>query len=86
MRALVGLAAFAAGVSISPTMAAVAKIVEAALARLLYRKPMLALVGGPAGALRDIYLEALLLTLLAVLPATLLMTWTASSPPPPCHI
>jgi O-antigen/teichoic acid export membrane protein len=83
VRALFGYAAFAAGAMVSLTLAAAAKVLEAVFAFLLYRKPMIELVGGPAGALRGIYLEALLVTLVAVLPAFLVMTWFGWSPDTP---
>jgi hypothetical protein len=51
---------------------------------LLYRKPMIDLVGGTPSGLRGVYLEGLLITLAAVAPALLLMLssgWSPSTPP-----
>jgi hypothetical protein len=83
LRAIFGYAAFTAATTVSLTLAAAAKVAEAVIAFLLYRKPMTELVGGPSGALRDIYLEALLATSAAVAPAGLLMTWFDNSPATP---
>jgi O-antigen/teichoic acid export membrane protein len=82
-RALFGYTAFAAGAMISLTVAAAARVAEAAFAFLLYRKPMVELVGGASGELRRTYLEALVVTLVAVLPAFLLMAWSDWSPATP---
>jgi O-antigen/teichoic acid export membrane protein len=87
VRAVFGYAVFAAGAMVSLTLAAAAKVTEAVFAFLLYRRPMVELVGGPSGALRRIYLEALLVTLAAVLPAFLLMVWSGWAPAtPPTHL
>jgi hypothetical protein len=75
IRALVGFLFFCGGSAISLTLAAGAKMAEASIAFLLYRKPMIELVGGPAGALRRIYFEVLMLTAIAVLPTFVLMMW-----------
>nr|WP_314445850.1 hypothetical protein [uncultured Sphingomonas sp.] len=68
---------------VSLTIAAAAKVTEAVFAFLLYRKPMDELVGGPAGALRRIYLEGLLVTAAAVAPAAILMIWSDWAPTTP---
>lgn len=83
VRAVLGFAAFAAAASVSLVLAAAAKVAEAVLAFLLYRKPMNELVGGRPGELRRIYVEALFLTGGAVLPALLLMAWFDWSPATP---
>ena len=83
VRAAFGYSAFAAGAMVSLTLAAAAKMAEAVFAFLLYRKPMLELIGAPEGDLRRVYLEGLLLTLAAVLPALLLMAWWDWSPVTP---
>jgi O-antigen/teichoic acid export membrane protein len=83
IRAVIGYAAFAAGAMISLTLAAGSKVVEAVFAFLLYRKPMAELVGGPPGALRRTYFEALLVTSVGVLPSFLLMIWSGWSPATP---
>ncbi|UUR06966.1 oligosaccharide flippase family protein [Sphingomonas glaciei] len=82
-RAIFGYTAFAAGATLSLTLAAVAKVAEALFAYFLYRRPMIEMVGGPPGALRRIYLEALLITSVAVLPAFVLMVWFGFSPATP---
>ncbi len=83
IRALVGFLLFCGGSAISLTLAAAAKVAEAVFAFLLYRKPMIELVGGPDGALRQIYVEAVMVATAAVLPALLLMIWSAWSPATP---
>ncbi|WP_426266460.1 oligosaccharide flippase family protein [Sphingomonas sp. LHG3443-2] len=83
LRAIFGYAAFAAATTVSLTLAAAAKVAEAVFAFLLYRKPMTELVGGPSGALRSVYFEALLMTVAAVLPAGLLMAWFNNAPETP---
>jgi O-antigen/teichoic acid export membrane protein len=83
IRALLGFLLFCGGSAISLTLAAAAKVAEAVLAFLLYRKPMIELVGGPDGALRGIYLEAITVAIAAVLPAILLMMWSGWSPSTP---
>ena len=83
VRAVFGFSVFAAGAMVSLTLAAAAKVAEALFAAMLYRKPMIELVGGPAGALRRLYVEALLVTVVAVLPAFLLMLWSDWSPATP---
>lgn len=83
VRAAVGISLFCAGAAVSLTLAAAAKVAEAAFAYLLYRKPMAELVGGPAGALRIIYREAILVSLAAVVPALLLMQYSGWSPETP---
>jgi O-antigen/teichoic acid export membrane protein len=87
LRAIFGYAAFAAGATVSLTLAAAAKLAEAVFAFLLYRKPMIDLVGGAPSGLRGVYLEGLLVTLAAVAPALLLMLWSSWSPStPPLHL
>ncbi|WP_338502694.1 oligosaccharide flippase family protein [Sphingomonas kaistensis] len=83
VRAIFGYAAFAAATTVSLTLAAAAKVAEAVFAFLLYRKPLMELVGGPTGALRDTYVEALVATLAAVFPAGVLMLWFDNSPDTP---
>ena len=83
VRAAFGYSAFAAGAMVSLTLAAAAKMAEAVFAFLLYRKPMLELIGAPEGDLRRVYLEGFVLTLAAVLPALLLMAWWDWSPVTP---
>lgn len=83
IRAFLGFFLFCGGSAISLTLAAAAKVAEALLAFLLYRKPMIELVGGPDGALRRIYLEAVMVGMAAVLPAILLMIWSDWSPSTP---
>ena len=83
VRALLGFLLFCGGAAISLTFAAAAKVAEAVIAFLLYRKPMIELVGGPDGALRRIYLEAIMVAAAAVLPAILLMIWSNWSPSTP---
>lgn len=82
-RAFFGYSAFTAGAMVSLTFAAAAKVAEAAFAFLLYRKPMAELLGGPNGALRRTYLEGLMVTAAAVLPALLLMIWYDFAPDTP---
>lgn len=85
VRSLVGLALFSGAALISLPGAAAAKVAEAVLAALLYRKPMARLVGGPEGDLRRMYMESSLLTGAAVLPSLVLMwhyDWSPSTPVP----
>lgn len=82
-RAIFGYTAFTAGATLSLTLAAAAKVAEALFAYLLYRKPMIEMVGGPIEALRQMYLEALLVTSVAVLPAFVLMICFGFSPATP---
>jgi O-antigen/teichoic acid export membrane protein len=82
-RAVAGFALFCGGAMFSLTLAAAARIAEAAIALMLYRKPMNRLIGGPPDALRRAYIEGLLLTVAAVLPALLLMIWNDGSPQTP---
>lgn len=83
IRAVTGFLLFSAGSAISITFAAGAKVAESILAFILYRKPMNELVGGPDGALQQIYIEALLLIVAAVSPAMALMLWFGWSPTTP---
>lgn len=80
VRTIVGLMLFIGAALISLPMAAAAKLAEALLAFALYRKPMNRLVGGEPGEFRRIYVEALMLTAAAVLPALLLMIWSSFDP------
>lgn len=82
-RAAAGFVMFAGGAMISLTAVALAKVAEALLAFLLYRRPMDRLIGDGAGKLRLVYVEGLLLTAAAILPALLLMAWTNWSPTTP---
>ncbi|URD61540.1 oligosaccharide flippase family protein [Sphingomonas sp. KRR8] len=80
IRSGAGIGLFALGALVSLPLAAAAKLAEALLAFLLYRRPMNRLVGGPAGELRRVYAEGLLVSAAAVLPALGLMLWTRFSP------
>lgn len=82
-RAAAGFVMFAGGAMISLTAVALAKVAEALLAFLLYRRPMDRLIGDGAGKLRLVYVEGLLLTAAAILPALLLMARTNWSPTTP---
>lgn len=83
VRAVFGYAAFAGGSLVSLTVAAFGRIAEAVFAFILYRKPMNEMIGGPEGALRRVYLEASALTIVAVIPAFILMMWYRWSPDTP---
>jgi O-antigen/teichoic acid export membrane protein len=83
LRAFVGIGLFVAAATISLTLAAAAKVAEAVFAFLLYYRPMNRLVGGPRGALQQVYLESVIVTLPAVLPALGLMVYTRWSPQTP---
>lgn len=83
IRAALGISIFIGGAMISLTMAAAARIAEALLAFLLYRRSLLRLVGGPRGPLRMIYLEAVLAAGLAIAPSFALMVWWSWSPNTP---
>jgi O-antigen/teichoic acid export membrane protein len=83
VRSALGFALFAAGAMISLPFAAAAKLAEAAIAFLLYRRPMARMVGGPAGDLGRMYREGLTLSAAAVAPSLGLMVWTRSSPGTP---
>ena len=61
---------------ISLPLAAAAKVAESILAFLLYWKPMAELIGGPAGKLRSVYFEGLVLSAAATIPSVALMCWT----------
>ena len=76
IRAGVGFLLFAGGALISLPFAASAKVAESVLAFLLYRKPLMELIGGPASEMQCVYLESLLLSGAAILPSFLLMWWT----------
>ena len=76
VRAAAGFLLFVGGALISLPAASAAKVAESLLALILYRRPMVAMVGGPGGALRRVYFEGLALTVAAVLPVFLLMCWT----------
>jgi O-antigen/teichoic acid export membrane protein len=75
LRAATGFLMFAGGAMISLTAAAAAKVAEGVLASILYRKPMMQMIGAPQGELRRVYLEGLMLSAAATLPALALMTW-----------
>ena len=79
IKAAAGFVMFAAGALISLPAAAAAKLAEAVLAFLLYRKPMASLIGGPEGDLRGVYIEGLWLSLAATLPSLALMSWSGWS-------
>jgi O-antigen/teichoic acid export membrane protein len=86
-RALAGFALFTGGAMIGLVWAAAAKIGEAAIAFLLYRRPMARLVGGPeSDPLGSVYLESLALTLAAVAPSLAVMIWTGWSPRSPVAV
>ena len=78
-KAVAGFAMFAAGALISLPAAAAAKLGEAVLGFILYRKPMAALIGGPASEMRGAYAEGLWLSLAATLPSLALMVWSGWS-------
>jgi len=79
IRTAAGLILFVAGALISLTAAAAAKLIEALLALLLYRRPLNELLGGPSHLLGRMYLESLVLGLMAAIPSALLMFWTGFS-------
>ena len=79
IKAAAGFVMFATGALISLPAAAGAKLAEALLAFLLYRKPMANLIGGPIGEMRGVYVEGLWLSLAATLPSLALMSWTGWS-------
>ena len=79
-KAVAGFLMFAAGTLISLPAAAGAKLAEAVLAFMLYRKPMAGLIGAPASEMRGVYTEGLWLSLAAILPSLALMVWTGWSP------
>ena len=79
IRATAGFVLFAAGALISLSAAAAARVAESILAFFLYRKSLIRLIGGPAGQLRRVYDESLLLSVAAILPSFLLMCWTGWS-------
>jgi O-antigen/teichoic acid export membrane protein len=83
VRAVAGFVLFGAGALISLPAAAAAKMAEAVLAWLLYRRPMAQMVGGPKGELRRVYLEGSLLSIAAILPSVLVMISTGWSPDTP---
>lgn len=78
-RTIAGLLFFMTGAFISLTAAAGAKLAESLLALALYRGPLNKMLGGPDHALSTMYLESLVLAVLAALPSLLLMLWTRFS-------
>jgi O-antigen/teichoic acid export membrane protein len=86
IRAGAGFLLFIGGAMISLPMAAGAKLVEALLAWLLYRRPMDRMVGGSVGQLRRVYLESLILGVATILPALLVMQWFSWSPRTPLPV
>ena len=83
VRAVLGLALFAAGSSISLTVAAAARLLEAVGALLFYFSPMKRLLQAPKGALRRLYVEAIILTAVACGPSLALMVAYDFSPQTP---
>ena len=83
LRAALGIAFFTGGAFISLWAAALAKVAEALVAFMLYRKPMSDLVGGSEGALTGVYVESLVLAVAAVVPTILVMQWSGWSPATP---
>ena len=86
VRAVVGFLLFAGGALISLPAAAAAKVAESIFAFLLYRKPMARLIDCPAGEVRHVYSEALLVSAAAILPSFLLMCWTGWSAQTPLPV
>lgn len=83
LRAAAGFLMFAGGAMISLKVAALAKVAEALLAFILYRTSLDRLVGDAPGKLQHVYLEGLLLTAAAILPALMLMirmNWDPATP------
>jgi O-antigen/teichoic acid export membrane protein len=86
-RSLVGFALFAGGAMIGLAWAAAAKIAEATITFLLYRRPMARFVGGPErDPLKSVYLESSALTLAAVGPSLAVMIWAGWSPKTPVAV
>ena len=85
MRTAAGVLLFVGGAMFSLTAAAVARLGEALIAFMLYRPVLNKLLGGPEHALREIYIESLLLGCVAALPSLLLMLSTGFSAATPLH-
>lgn len=80
VRAGAGFVMFVAAALVSLPLAALAKVAEAILGFLLYRRSLNDLVGGPRGDLRRLYLESVFLSIAAAGPALGLMLWHRWSP------
>ena len=80
IRAVGGFLFFAGGAMISLPAAAAGKLIESIFAFFLYRKPMARFIDGPAGVLRRVYLEGIMVSVSAILPSFILMCWTRWSP------
>lgn len=74
-RAIVGVAIFAIGCTISIAAAAAGRIAEALVGYFLYRPHMDRMAGTQPGELERVYLDSLLLTIAAAWPALILMIW-----------
>lgn len=84
VRNVVGLVSFSVGCLFSVASAAVGRILDNSVGLLLYRKHVLRLSGASAAEVFGIFKETLILTLLAVLPAAVLMVvhhWSHATPP-----
>jgi O-antigen/teichoic acid export membrane protein len=86
MRGIVGFLMFACGAIVGLSAAALAKVAEALVAAMLYRRPMNDLLGGPSGELRQVYIEGLLLSAAASLPVFIGMCWARWSETAPLGI
>jgi O-antigen/teichoic acid export membrane protein len=80
LRTSFGLTLFGVATLISLPFAAAAKLLEATFAVMLYFAPLRRLVGGSKLDNRRLYVEAFVLSVVAVLPSLLLMFWTGFSP------
>ena len=80
VRAIVSLVLFVIGCTISIAAAAASRIVEALAGLLLYLPHMNRLAGTTTGDLFKIYVQSVLLTVVAVLPSTALMVSSGWSP------
>ncbi len=79
-RATIGTVIFTIGCLFGLGAAAFGRIVEALVGYVLYRPHIDRLAGTKTGEVRIIYFESLQLTLVAVLPAILVMSWWHWSP------
>ena len=89
VRAGIGLALFAAGCLVSMVAAALARVGEAIFSVALYRPHLERMTDTRWSDLIPIYLESILLTVLAVMPATVVMAlhgWSPSTPLPPIAV
>jgi O-antigen/teichoic acid export membrane protein len=83
VRATTGLFMFVVGCLISLPAAAAAKFFEAIVAYYLYRPHMDRLIGVNSGQLDRVYVECLMLSLVASWPSFLLMLWFQFNPETP---